>query len=1513
MNRRDIRGVMLVLAAVFMTGAAFATATDTLVKRRAKAGTPIVPGQWHADFSKVKKYAEDNGLPLMAVWSNGDECSHCLKLERCLNHTTFYSWMKESGIVFYFGYEGDKSNEDKYGGVGYNWCWKNQSLNLFPFVRYYWKAKKGTVLADGTVLTKDTVVVDKAYKGDTVDNYKDEKTGNTGGSAQTLKFTKDKFKLFVKPSVAKDFGGAMVFPDLSSCGLQVEHAGSGTASVAVPLVRTNDTAVANSYTNYLVITASGKAPVTNEVVWAVGESAREVPVTVARSLAVGSKIGLQLLDCEKKPSGAANGIHVVEPVENSPSNPYWIGERTATNLGWGEWTMDLAVAMNKVKTKGGDATLILVGGSQWCPDCVALDKWLLDTPEFKTWATTTHKIACVAIDVPKMGATTPSLLTYDSCTTSERFWTYNYSTETNEALKVTSGAGYLSRHGVPMTGAGDATATAVAVRNQHLLTTAVDDAESSGLCRPECISEKNPKTGKFKTGIPALILMRPDGTTIAGRIYQFNNVSPSKPMPELVNRLEELFNQMSDLQEESNDDVTTAVNTDVIGLRQTLSGKTLSAVDQVDYYALGSEANGQILSVRLIGESSAVMRLELVNRAKTTVESVIWATNVLSAGIVISYQVPTTNCFLKVSYPIDSAGYGLAGSGFEFTADGDTTCTYAIATDVLLVPQSEEKTGTITDGNRSVSMRITEGTAYRITNLDESDPGLAEYLVKGKSANIYIAQRSAAAQLKLTSDSFTYRIWDTGYISFADSGASVSERDGYYDIKVGRLGGGVAGVAEAVVRLDPASTNFNDLIVFDSSDANCRFSWQDGESTVYTCRVHIVDNPYSDKNPPVRFYLDQTGCSTDAGLGVKDFLLTIVEDDPVKSGKLALSAKSPLICKSGKVMVREGSEVSYAVARIGGTTGDLKGVVSGSYGEVSEPVEFGNRDGEGRLFGLTMPSLAETASVKLTVKGLDGAKVESSSRTLTYQLVSADAPQFVTESLKIDAVRYVAIPDTEVAVDEDYLSAAGELKIVKVSGSLPSNVKATISRTNDKITISGAPKNAGSYSAVYQVKKGSTAGLTVTIVIDVTDPAVKQDGAPAPLNDAIVKTRTVKDILVIDPELNRLYGLMQLTIPRTGKLSAKFRSLYSKSISYASKSWDTFDMDGRFFEAELVSGSVSGAFRVRANADGTVEVFDSSSSFVYEMPVAITADRPLTDFQGLYTVSLKQGANVWDGEVPQATGDGYVTFRMTSASQIKKGTAPYAGMLPNGKAFSGSAVLSPTGWDDTLEIPGWTEAHFPIFLYSTEDGFSGVLSIDRIKARDYGKIGVGRRPVSDYAPAAPFWDHVGKTNCPVPYGVRFEAFGGKYDNTENLVGNMEPEDVAALSFLAAAEGWTKSGYGIAISYDSKSKVNKIVKQSTGAAAGFSVSFSSGSGIVSGSFRLPFDNDAGYVTLKYRAIVLPGWGSANCISCGGTEEQTERPLICGTGWYEEKFYYEDALGRTKSVKDKRGCAVSVAAE
>jgi len=169
--------LILMALAVLSAGAG---ETSTLLKTRRAASTSVVPGYWHASFSKAKSYAAAKKVPLVAVWSNGDVCGHCVMFENAVNSATFRTWMKTSGCVFFFTHAGESAGA--VGGSVFHWIRKNNTS--YPFVRIYWPAGG----------------VDVATVGDTVDGRRD---GSAGGknAISYLKAKLAKFFAKAKPAV----------------------------------------------------------------------------------------------------------------------------------------------------------------------------------------------------------------------------------------------------------------------------------------------------------------------------------------------------------------------------------------------------------------------------------------------------------------------------------------------------------------------------------------------------------------------------------------------------------------------------------------------------------------------------------------------------------------------------------------------------------------------------------------------------------------------------------------------------------------------------------------------------------------------------------------------------------------------------------------------------------------------------------------------------------------------------------------------------------------------------------------------------------------------------------------------------------------------------------------------------------------------------------------------------------------------------------------------------------------
>lgn len=142
---------MLVSILAMMTGVSllFAGETATLVRSRVSAAAEVTTGVWYSGFDKAKSYATSKKIPLIAVWSNGDVCSHCIRFESACNSSAFKNWMKTSGCVFYFTYPGD-GGDGKIGSSVFHWI--RGSNTSYPFVRIYWPAGKVDVKTVGDVL-----------------------------------------------------------------------------------------------------------------------------------------------------------------------------------------------------------------------------------------------------------------------------------------------------------------------------------------------------------------------------------------------------------------------------------------------------------------------------------------------------------------------------------------------------------------------------------------------------------------------------------------------------------------------------------------------------------------------------------------------------------------------------------------------------------------------------------------------------------------------------------------------------------------------------------------------------------------------------------------------------------------------------------------------------------------------------------------------------------------------------------------------------------------------------------------------------------------------------------------------------------------------------------------------------------------------------------------------------------------------------------------------------------------
>lgn len=310
-------------------------------------------------------------------------------------------------------------------------------------------------------------------------------------------------------------GGGFLVPGTNSLDcLEIEEGYATDRKVTVPLVRD-----AGLPAEIEILSANG---VNHQVEWAEGDTRKFVDVALPAGLKASDEVLLALGSGSEV--SATSRIAVVAPVANGLANPWWLGERSADALGWGEWTMDLAAATSKVAAASGEAfTLVYFSGVLWCPWCQGLEKGVLGTEAFKAWCAA-HKVALVVLDNPRRSATDhisgdppytvstvpdgkpPTLLRYDSG-------------KNNVIGCMVSGASYLSRKGISVVEA------EAKLQENHTL-----GYRGGAFAAPEA----------WRTGYPTMILLRKDGT-IAGRFNSYGPTTTSYDTDENMARLDDLL------------------------------------------------------------------------------------------------------------------------------------------------------------------------------------------------------------------------------------------------------------------------------------------------------------------------------------------------------------------------------------------------------------------------------------------------------------------------------------------------------------------------------------------------------------------------------------------------------------------------------------------------------------------------------------------------------------------------------------------------------------------------------------------------------------------------------------------------------------------------------------------------------------------------------------------------------------------------------------------------------------
>ena len=1445
-------------------------------------------GRTRSDLTQCIQWAEEYGIPLVAIWSN-EGCAHCERLERAMTSEAFRAHALKSGLIicaiFNSDGKGSITKSDPEGvrnGTGYHWCWGygNNSIykkiSMFPFVRFYWK-KDGRQIVDA-IRTGDNVdgnVGTDVSTGTMTDSFGTYatvagKTANKSG-LYTIDYMIKMFPGY-EPVAINDYAGGEFADgtDTENDRLEIE---AGTTNVTVNLVRDAGTA-SSPATNILTVAypagkpaarllgastaaATGDTP----LIWVVGETNKTVNIPIkSANLSNGDAITLLLKD-EKGEGHGTNHIWYVEK-EVSSANPLWIGERTKDTLLAGEWTMDLDVALERTAAQSGEAyTLVEFTGALWCPWCRGGENYFLQTDVFKSFVAEKN-ISLVCLDNPLRlrGAdsygedVSPKSVSAGPYGKGPTLLRTDVGTSGNTTA---SGLGYLTRKMISKEDA-----EAVLQRNHNL----------------GYIGGEYATPDAYRTGYPTFVLLDKSGSIVGRLNYQYGETKDNDAcypfdLAENMIRLTNLLETASATREANRYATLTALSAAVgtavsVELGINCPEQSVRLVNIPSGTVEFSTATDGV-ELTLLRLDSVELQRKAADLSAAKTENLSMPTKVATGTNSLSYafsaQDASASYILRVSAynGADTKKLGASGLSLQATVTSATVLTPA------------EKFAEFTPVTDSIALEIEEGTVYKLS-------GSWQDLSSAFSDNgdgTWTATKSGRVTLSVVAEeTIAYQIWRPGSVGFTVASRTVKEKDAdtVEEVQVAlSRAGGVSGSVTVTVSLDEANTDFVD---FEGTPRYEEFApvtvkWGDGDDFMTNVVLKLLgDNNYDgDGKIALKMSLDDGA----AEVGNDTFVLTVTDNDERAPGSAAF-------VESGIVYCKESAGATVHAVRKTASDGAVSVAVSTTAGTLlSEEVAWGNRNSDAKEVTLTGLEAGKTAT--LTLKpGAGGVTVPSASRTVKVTAVTDDAPEFDKDTVEFSLKRYVAASNM-VLVKEGTFTPGNTLAFTKKTGTLPAGLKAQWDKDANALAISGVPTKAGTFTVAYQVaeKRGSktVAGLVTEITFSIVDP-VTADGDGVVPNPAVAKSRTFKDVMIIGD--GKLRGILQLTIPATGRASAKLVCA-DGTVSLSSKSWSEYYAGTGALTATLFGATKATAdwsLLLTAATDGSVNLElsepDGTDTAATISGDTWSADNTAAAYEGYYTVTLPVASVTEETAGLAPTGSGYLTIKLLGASALKSGKATWAGVLPNGTTISGSVIL--TEEDNST--------YLPVFKSSSKDMVAGVVRI--LKDAKTLKASGNYRTAS--APAecpAMVWRHTEAAGSGASYDATLGVYGGLYDKNDEL-GTLCEELYNSTDMHLVAEGIDGTS-GVSVSEHG-------IKPGTSNGLSAKLSFNSATGIASGTFKTSTG------TAKWRGVVLLGW-----IDCGCSAESLETtfPFVTGAFFYDNKVTYETSAGKTKTITVKCG--------
>lgn len=611
----------------------------------------------------------------------------------------------------------------------------------------------------------------------------------------------------------------------------------------------------------------------------------------------------------------------------------------------------------------------------------------------------------------------------------------------------------------------------------------------------------------------------------------------------------------------------------------------------------------------------------------------------------------------------------------------------------------------------------------------------------------------------------------------------------YFGLAVRRTG--YTGAASCTISLD------EDAIPEDMrEDVRKRIVWENQKLTwnnLECGETNVVIGLVNDKDwyadVALTFKLEVTsGDDVEVLEGYGSFTLTYHDNDPMDPGTLAIDKENMTgdafrAAGDGKFYARAGTPlyipVNRNVASCSSVTGRLVVATSGVGVEITDPDSgadisetgsvWNDRESDQKTFRVGLPKEIEPGrngyqEIKLVLKG---DHVDSKSNSVAICVLPANAPGWndtspdgecsPDEKTTWTGVQYTKFEDSvELAGDGDLVSHKPE----RISGAVPAGLTVTLDKVTRQLVVSGiptAPTATNGVTLVCQAKTevGGKTVWTLPVTLHITIRALADVNANFAGDGAKAKTVWTglalldKDKTAVDAgEPARLRGLLDLTVSPKGRTSAKWRTVEGKTVSFSAAGFAGIDEasgDVGLAATRVVAG-VTNTLTATLFAAGKMEATIASNGVevafgtVEADAAAWSKDHPAKDYVGTYVAAFPVDTNwvetVAGGASPLCSGAATLTFRL-AAGAARTGRTTFAGVLPNGRTFSGSATLA-------------GNAALPVLAASATDAFASVLDIAR------------GGEVAAVAGTEPFWAHRERNFASLSYDPALICVGARW-------------------------------------------------------------------------------------------------------------------------------------------------------